>query len=309
MFDIISNASSYEQLSRQSNNLHRFADMILNFQKLADTSPLPDLYDAVLEQSGYLAHLEEKSLTDQSENTRIENILELKSNIMTYVEQTEDPSLAGFLDEVSLFTDIDNYDNNADSVILMTIHSAKGLEFPTVFLIGMEEGLFPGFRSIGFPEELEEERRLCYVGITRARKMLYITHARSRMLFGRTSYNRISRFIEEIPSECSNYVAETQTPSRRHVYTPDFSDFNVGRSSSYQQFHKSSSRVSVTSNPASKTELIDLKSGDNISHKAFGSGTVVKVTPMGGDALVEVDFSEGRKRLMLKTAAKFITKL
>ena len=308
MFDIVEKAFSYEQLLRQSDRLITFAEMIRNFQKLADVLPLSELYDAVLEQSGYLSHLEEKTLTDQSANTRIENILELKSSTITYSEQSDEPTLAGFLDEVSLFTDIDNYDNDADSVTLMTIHSAKGLEFPTVFLIGMEEGIFPSFQNIGYQEEMEEERRLCYVGITRARKKLYITHARSRMLFGRTSYNRVSRFVEEIPSSCSEYMEDSSVQSSRNAYRPQFNDFSVGQTSSRKSQRAAvSTRFSPTS--ASNTQMISLKSGDNITHKAFGEGKVVNVTPMGGDALVEVDFSEGKKRLMLKTASKFITKL
>jgi len=316
IFDVVSSASSYEQLGRKSADLHAFADMILYFQKLSETMPLPDLYDLVLEKSGYLNHLRQRAETDPDAANRIENILELKSSIITYVEQADEPTLAGFLDEVSLFTDIDNYDNDADSVVLMTIHSAKGLEFPSVFLVGLEEGVFPGFRSIGFPEELEEERRLCYVGITRAREKLVITHSKSRMLFGHTSYNRVSRFVDEIPHECVDHV-ESELLSMNGIYsfgdrsTRDFfpgQGANRNRHSPYGSSSKPAASSAATSAGSANTSLPDLKKGDMITHKAFGEGMVVKITPMGGDALIEVAFSEGTKRLMLKTALKFITK-
>ena len=162
--------------------------------------PLDVLYDQLLDKSRYIAMLQEKDTPENA--SRIENIQELKSNILGYMKENgEQASLAGFLDEIACVYDTDQLDGDADCAVLMTIHSAKGLEFPTVFLVGAEEGIFPGARSIGEPEEIEEERRLCYVAMTRAKKKLYITAARQRMLFGRTSANRISRFVEEIPEE------------------------------------------------------------------------------------------------------------
>lgn len=316
IFDVVSDASSYEQLSRKSAGLHAFADMIMQFQEQSAIIPLPELYDQILEKSGYLSNLQQRSDTDQDAATRIENILELKSNIISYTEQADEPTLAGFLDEVSLFTDIDNYNSEADTVVLMTIHSAKGLEFPSVFLVGLEEGVFPGFRSIGFPEELEEERRLCYVGITRARKTLFISHAKSRMLFGHTTYNRVSRFVDEIPSECINYIESERLPTSKNFEYQGYSTADAtryegnsyNRNTSYGYSKKPVGNFRSSSTSSVNTKLPDIKKGDMINHKAFGDGMVVKITPMGGDALIEVTFSEGTKRLMLKTASKFITK-
>ena len=297
MFDIISSASEYEPLARSAPRLHAFADLILSLRTLASTKPLPDLYDEVMTKSGYMASLEEKRIEEEEYKTKIENILELKSNIINYTQQTEEPTLAGFLDEVSLFTDIERYDGDADAIVMMTIHSAKGLEFPSVFLAGLEEGLFPGHRTIGFPEELEEERRLCYVGITRAREQLYITHARQRMIFGQTSYNRISRFVEELPEECLHSL---ESPRRASVIS-DRVIASPKRKADSRTPDISIARPAVSGLP-------DLKKGDMIRHTAFGSGMVLSVKPMGGDALIEVAFSEGTKRLMLKSASKFITK-
>lgn len=316
IFDIVSDAASYEQLARKSADLRAFAEMMMQFRELSDTLPLPDLYDHILERSGYLSHWQHRSETDETALTRIENILELKSNIISYTGQAGEPTLAGFLDEVSLFTDIDNYDSDADSVVLMTIHSAKGLEFPSVFLVGLEEGVFPGFRSIGFPEELEEERRLCYVGITRARDALYVTHAKSRMLFGHTSYNRISRFVDEIPTECVDRI-RSELLSMSGIFksveysASDKSSYESRDGSRYEPYgyvKKPKAVHSAAPSGSTGPELPDLKKGDMITHKAFGEGMVVKITPMGGDALIEVAFSEGTKKLMLKAAAKFITK-
>ena len=161
--------------------------------------PPDELYDLVIERTGYVKALEEKNT--QENTARIENVQELKTNIVNYLKEEPEGNLAGFLDEVALYTDIDNYDREADCVTMMTMHAAKGLEFPTVFVVGCEEGIFPGLRAIGEQDEMEEERRLCYVALTRAKKHLFLTCASQRMLFGRTTANRISRFVEEIPED------------------------------------------------------------------------------------------------------------
>ena len=297
IFDIISSACGFDQLARSAPKLRAFADMILRLKDLSGKMPLPDFYDEVLNATGYLRSLEEKAEEDREEGSRIENILELKSNIVSYYQQVEEPSLAGFLDEISLFTDIDRYDTEADAVVMMTIHSAKGLEFPSVFLAGLEEGLFPGLRSMGFAEELEEERRLCYVGITRAREQLFITHARQRMLFGQTSFNRVSRFVDEIPDECK---IEIESP-RKQTYKAE-------RVSAEDRRRIIADVPDVSALHTASSSLPDIKKGDMIEHKAFGQGMVLSIKPMGGDALVDVAFSQGTKRLMLKSASKFITK-
>ena len=179
--------------------LRQFAILIEELQAAAKTMPPDELYDLVVERSGYVRALEEKNTAEDA--ARIENVQELKSNIIAFAKEADNPTLAGFLDEVALYTDLDNYDQSMDCVTLMTMHAAKGLEFPTVFIVGCEEGIFPGLRCIGEPDEMEEERRLCYVALTRAREHLILTCARQRMLFGRTTANRVSRFVEEIPEE------------------------------------------------------------------------------------------------------------
>lgn len=206
----------------------------------------------------------------------------------------EGATLEMFMEEVSLISDIDNYDENADNVTLMTIHSAKGLEFPYVFLIGVEEGIFPGDMSKYNPDDLEEERRLCYVGITRAKKELYISHVKERMVFGQTKRPQPSRFIEEMDSDVCDF--EDKTTKIAAVMPKSVA--TVGRNNYYGQ---NSSLFSQQKTQVKKTitEKKEYFPGDRVSHKLFGPGTVVKVTPMAGDALLEIDFdSIGTKKIM-----------
>ena len=202
-----------------------FAQMIERLSEIAENGSLEELFDTLIEETGYLIHL--RAMGDEGIN-RIENVNELKSNIIKYVEEMEKlpqlsinpenpdeqpeilmPTLAGFLEEVTLYTDIDGYDENADRVIMMTMHSAKGLEFDNVFFCGAEEGIFPGMQAIYNPDQIEEERRLAYVCITRAKKQLYITNAAQRMIFGQTVRNRVSRFVTEIPAGCCDVEDKT----------------------------------------------------------------------------------------------------
>ena len=295
-FEIIAEASDYPDLVRYAPKLHAFADMILYLTETAKTGTLTDFYDEVLDKTGYIRALEAKEAAEPEVRTRIENVMELKSNIVTYEETAEEPSLDGFLDEISLFTDIDRFDTDADAVVLMTMHSAKGLEFPKVFLVGFEDGIFPSSRSIGFQEEMEEERRLCYVGITRAREQLFISHARQRMLFGRTSYSPASMFIGEIPPECVE-EKKSEIMTRTYIEPRHTIEANPQR------------KFPVYSQKVASVPLPQIKKGDQITHTAFGTGLVLSLKPMGGDALLEIAFDEsGTKRLMLKSASKFITK-
>ena len=193
---VMRESDAYPVLSKKVNQLKKFAGMIDELTAAVTTMPLDEFFDFLLQSTGYAEYL--KNMGEEGK-TRLENVKELKSNILKYMKESELPSLENFLEEVSLMTDIDNYDNNANAVTLMTMHSAKGLEFPIIFLPGFEEGIFPGNQAIYNPEELEEERRLAYVGITRAKKELYIINAETRMLFGSTSRNKPSRFSLEIP--------------------------------------------------------------------------------------------------------------
>ena len=240
---------------------------------------------------------------------------ELKSNIIAFAKEADNPTLAGFLDEVALYTDLDNYDQSMDCVTLMTMHAAKGLEFPTVFIVGCEEGIFPGLRCIGEPDEMEEERRLCYVALTRAREHLILTCARQRMLFGRTTANRVSRFVEEIPEEDIQKLNVPRgygysEPSRdQQQYPPRQSAPRAYTVSAPEPRRRPPVRPAPpAAKPAGKAAPA-FAVGDRVTHRAFGSGVVSKIQPMGGDALLEVEFeTAGTKRLMMRAAGQFMKK-
>lgn len=314
LFDVIADPGGYPSLEKSGAKLKAFADMILSLKKKSQEMPLPDFYDQVVEATGYIMMLDAK---DTLENrTRKENVQELKSSIISYVEQAEAPTLGGFLEEVSLYTDIEKYDQDADAAVMMTMHSAKGLEFPTVFLVGMEDGLFPGMRVFTDPEEMEEERRLCYVAITRAKQRLYLSHAKQRMLYGRTSYNRVSRFVGEIPEECLSQRKKQQTA--RTAYDTGRSSYggsSYGSGSYGGSYGSSGSRYGstysgrTTPKPQSAAPMLELMKGDEVIHTAFGQGIVVSIMKMNGDALLEVAFDTvGTKRLMLKAASAHMKK-
>lgn len=298
IFDIVRAADAYPELQRSSARMRQFAYMIDELRAMSETEPIDKLYDELLERSGYLKALQEK---DTPENAaRIENVKELKTNILGYINETGDSTLHGFLDEVALYTDIDKMDDSADCVVMMTIHSAKGLEFPVVFIVGAEEGIFPGIRAIGEHEEMEEERRLCYVAITRAMQRLYITCARQRMIFGRTSSNKPSRFIEEIPEEHIEIIL----PQVRSAAP------SAAQREKRQDRPKHAYAVRPIITPDSKKAVsTEFKRGDMVEHNSFGRGMIVTMTPMGGDFLVEIAFDRvGTKRLMLKAASKLMKK-
>ena len=229
------------------------------------------------------------------------------------MKDSGDLSLDGYLANVALYTDLDAYDKDADSVVLMTMHSAKGLEFPTVFLVGMEEGIFPGVRAIGEPEEMEEERRLCYVAITRAKRRLYLLCARQRMLFGRTSANRASRFVDEIPEEdirkdlpkgygYHDRREELGFAWRERRDKPNYPPRPPEK-------RPGGHIPAPPKRPPSPPPAQSFSLGDRVNHKAFGPGRIVELTPMGNDFLVKIDFDKiGSKKLMLRAAALHMTK-
>ena len=299
LYEIIAHADRYPSLSRPAPKMLQFAAMIEALRHFAENNTPDALYDELLEKTGYLLFLQ--SSEDRRDETRVENLNELKSSILGFMKESGDETLEGYLANVALYTDLDNYDHDADAVVLMTMHSAKGLEFPTVFVVGMEEGIFPGLRSIGEPEEMEEERRLCYVALTRAKRRLYLVCARQRMLFGRTTANLPSRFIEEIPEE---HIERTGGAARRSAAAPSYGSrprqeprakAPLGRTPPLQQ-----------PKPAA---AVSYAVGDLVRHKAFGPGRIVEMTPMGGDFLVKIDFvSQGTKKLMLRAAAQNMVK-
>ena len=286
LYDIIDDPKGYPSLEKAVGKLTKFTAIIESLRSDLKEMQLPEFYDEVLSRSGYLAMLEARD--DVESRSRKENILELKSSIISYVQEAETPTLAGFLEEVSLYTDIERYDQDADAAVMMTMHSAKGLEFPCVFLVGMEEGLFPGMKVLTDPEELEEERRLCYVAITRAKKRLYLSYAKQRMLYGRTTFNRPSRFLGEIPDEC----LDSRPKTRRSAYQ------SLGYGERTYEKPKKPIPQRTTNAP-----LLELQKGDQVVHTAFGPGLVISILKMNGDALLEIAFDQvGTKRLMLKAA-------
>ena len=313
LYTVISDPYSYPSLEKAAAKLMAFTVLIEDCAELLKTLSLPDFYEELLIRTGYVTMLEGKD--DMESRGRLENIRELKSSIVSYCENTDMPTLSGFLEEIALYTDIEQYDAEADAVVMMTMHAAKGLEFPHVFLVGLEEGLFPGSRSLGDPEEMEEERRLCYVAITRAKQSLTICYARQRMLYGRTTTNIASRFVDEIPLEC---VEKIEQPKPKYDQPRDYGSF--GRVSIYGDYESYSPHPagsaprkaysSVISEDKKKAPAVSFSKGEMVQHKAFGRGMVLSVIPMGGDALLEIAFDGvGTKKLMANTASQHMTKL
>ena len=315
LYDVISHSEQYEELDRPAEKLHSFAQMLDDCTQLLDEGmPLTDFYEELLIRTGYAAMLAEKH-TEENQ-TRLENVHELKSSMISYMGHTESPTLAGFLEEIALYTDIEQYDPSADAVVMMTMHSAKGLEFPQVFLVGLEEGLFPGMRAIGEPKEMEEERRLCYVAITRAREHLTISHANQRMLYGRTNACMPSRFLKEIPAECvenrGGYRPKPVTQETSSGYGSSYYNRSPRTNPAVERrkAHMKQAEYSDFAAKATAQVSIEFNQGDVVEHTAFGRGMVLSVMKMGGDALLEVAFDgTGTKKLMAKTAASHMKKV
>ena len=324
LFEILERAEEFQPLAKKCKPLMEFAQMLNELGQIAENGSLEELFDELLERTGYLIHL--RAMGDEGIN-RIENVNELKTNIIKYVEEMEKlpqpsidpdhpdeepeimmPSLEGFLEEVTLYTDLDGYEEDADRVIMMTMHSAKGLEFDNVFFCGAEEGIFPGIQAIYNPDQIEEERRLAYVCITRAKKKLYITNAAQRMIFGQTVRNRVSRFVTEIPAACCDVEDKTirkasaaELKKAQPQKTRAVNDIGVGGLGAAK-------KTIAYSSDAPTGAACTLKAGDRVSHKTFGEGNILKITPMGGDCLLEVKFDQiGVKKIMYKFA--HLTKL
>lgn len=308
-FEVCERADEFQKTSRSASKLMNFTKMIRDFQECIENGMgLNDLLQEVLDVTKYLDYLQEEPETYED---RVNNIKELSSMFIKYEEESEDANLSEFLEDVALISDIDSYNEDEDAVVLMTLHSAKGLEFPVVFIPGMEEGIFPGNQSMFSEEDLEEERRLAYVGITRAKKKLYLISSQQRMLYGQTSRNMPSRFLREIPSSViddQSVVARRSTgfTTPRTAYA-NASRNELGHSShnkigSYTQSSSSAHKFGQAGNAAQKNN-IDFKVGDTVCHKSFGTGTVLTITPMGGDMLLEVAFDKaGTKKMMANYA-------
>lgn len=301
LFEVVSHAKDYPALSRAANKMTLFAAQMQGLIELNNDEEvtLGELYDELVERINYLNFL--KTDDPESAEDRAANVQELASNLRRFEEENPEGTLSDFLEEVSLITDIDNYDNNADSVVLMTVHSAKGLEFPVVFLPGMEENIFPGMASVYVPSEVEEERRLAYVAITRAKEELYIFHAESRMIFGMTNRNRVSRFVEEIPETLVEHT-RSRDYSARPVSMPSF-----GGAKPFGEAPKTKSVAEAggfTPKPRVKPAPAGTyRVGDTVLHKTFGTGLIVSATPMANDTLLEVAFDKvGTKKLFANFA-------
>ncbi len=322
LYAVIDNARLYPELERSAPKLAAFTSLMGELAALLKDLPLDQFYEELLVRTGYAVMLEGKNTVE--DRTRLENVRELLTSIRGYLDNAgEEPSLAGFLDEIALYTDLDSHDPDQDCVVMMTMHAAKGLEFPVVFVAGTEEGIFPGIRAIGETEEMEEERRLCYVAMTRAKEKLYLTCANQRMLFGRTSSNRPSRFVQEIPEEHMERSGRARQQEREDSWgggIPSRSSGYTGYGSYGTQTQRTAKPPQATYGgftqamagrpaPAKPAAPAAFQKGDMVNHKAFGQGVILSVQKMGGDALVEIAFDDaGTKRLMLKSAAAHMTK-
>ena len=320
LYDVFRQADRFPALKSASVRLMTFTDMIEELRRTLPQTDLLEFYDRVCDRSGYTAALREKD--DLESRGRLENVEELKSSILAYLENVEgEPSLSGFLDEIALYTDLDSRVDGDNCVTMMTMHAAKGLEFSQVFVVGMEEGLFPGNRAMGDPDEMEEERRLCYVAMTRAKEKLTLTNARQRTLYGRTTPCMPSRFLNEIPEENMEWLSKPQP--RADSWNEDDDGYNGG---GYGAYARRATPVTSYAAPAGKkpetlrtasakaaprpaAPRMELQPGEMVEHDAFGRGMVLSVRPMGGDAMVEIAFDNvGTKRLMLKMAAQHLQK-
>ena len=286
LYEVISHANDYPVLSRAAGKLGEFTMMIDSLHNMKDSAEPTELFNTLLSKINYIDHLAKDPDTFDDRNA---NVNELGANIQRYIQENPDePTLDSFLEDVALMSDIDNYNNDSDSVVLMTLHSAKGLEFPVVYIPGMENGIFPGMQSMMSQVDMEEERRLAYVGITRAKEKLIMTNAKTRMIYGQTSYNPPSCFIAEIPEELT-LVKKPQTITQQQTektYAP-------------KQTY-SSSFASVSQKPVSTPGY---KIGERVNHKKFGDGMIISATKMGNDMLLEIAFdSVGTKKLMAKVA-------
>lgn len=291
LFEVIKTADQFPKLSRCSKKMFEFAAMIESFADAQDSLELSELFKKVMADTGYIQYL---ALDKETYEDRVQNLDELSNNLLRFSRDNDAATLNDFLQEVALMTDIDNYNADTDTVVMMTVHSAKGLEFPVVFLAGMEETIFPSqMSSMGGDDEIEEERRLAYVGITRAKKQLYITRARTRILFGQTKFNPPSRFINEIPDELLEKTGEAIQRSQ---------SFGIPSQPRAQQPSRGFSASPNAFKPPVKNETV-FNVGDTVIHKAYGEGIVLSAKAMGNDTLLEIAFTAaGTKKIMANYA-------
>ena len=290
LFQVFKTADEYEKLKRNSQKLIEFTQMIESFSKLLEQESMSSVFMSLLNETGYKTYIE--TTEKEKAEDRLQNLDELNSNLIRYSEENPEGELSDFLEEVALLTDIDNYNSDSDTVVLMTLHASKGLEFPVVFIPGLEEGVFPGLQSLYDTSEIEEERRLAYVGITRAKEKLYLLNTRSRIIFGSTKYNRPSRFVEELPKECCESVVKAKTPIRNNI------------TSNANKNNPVTSGFGVGFNSTAKKSTDSFMVGETVTHRVFGKGMIVSLRPMGNDVLMEIAFDKvGTKKIMQNMGA------
>ena len=308
-YDALTRADDISAVSRAAAKIKPFVELIRGFRKNLQEYSIKELIEAIIEKVDYMAYLEDNDTPEAAAERRL-NIDELISKATQYEEGEDFPTLSGFLEEVALVADIDNMDAENNVVSLMTLHSAKGLEFPVVYLSGMEDGLFPGYMSItdGGMEELEEERRLCYVGITRAKEKLILTAAKRRMVRGETQLNRVSRFVNEIPKEF--VIVQGQNTQSSYGKKEDI--FNLpprkpGQVAFYS-YQKEIINQGVFDKKTTNNQELDYGEGDRVKHIKFGEGTVKSIISGGRDYEVTVEFDTAGTKKMFASFAK-LTKI
>jgi len=313
MYDIITDGSYSEVFGRANTKITEFAAMIKELREMINTVGVSELIEALLEKTGYVSRLLLDSPPEEAVS-RVENVEEFKSKAREYEDKVENPTFEGFLDNISLVSDVDNYDEKQNAVVLMTLHSAKGLEFPVVFMCGMENGLFPSFMSEMEADGLEEERRLCYVGITRARKKLYLTYAKQRTLYGKTEARMVSKFVSEIPEEYLDIEVKRHSgfnalynisPAKKEAKIPSFS---FSRPAGTASSVPTSIPGVMTGAQMAASSSCNIKKGDRVNHKKFGTGLVLSVTASGNDCQLEISFDNVGTRTLMASFAK-LTKI
>ncbi len=300
-YDALCSSEVIPGIGRSTSKLESFVALIEHFKQRAEEASISTLMDEIIEMTGYEEYLEAEG--DEEAEARMENIDELKNKIVAYEEscEMERPTLSGFLEEVALVADIDSLDENSDYVVLMTLHSAKGLEFPRVYLAGMEDGLFPSYMTITAddPSEIEEERRLCYVGITRAKEELTMTYARRRMVRGETQYNRMSRFLKEVPL---SLLSTGNVFQKEEMEIPKQTAYMQAKQSFHAKAFQTPKPVQQFGKTTGNGPGYDV--GDRVKHMKFGEGLVTAINAGGRDYEVTVQFDEFGVKKMFATFAK-----
>lgn len=292
--DACFSVDSIDTLGNAKKKINGFADLIREFRRKMQEGSLEELFKCITDETGYIANLKAEG-TEEAEG-RIENINELLNKVVTYEQEAEEASLSELLEEIALVADIDNLEDSDNRVVLMTLHSAKGLEFPYVFICGMEDGIFPSYMTVMSEDDddMEEERRLCYVGITRAKKKLYLSAAKRRMMQGRTQFNKVSRFIDEIPEQLLQLDTGVNFKEKR----PDKALFSSNRSNRFRKPYQAKSFTST------KMDTLPYDVGDMVKHIKFGKGKVLEIVSGGRDYEVTVDFEKAGVKKMFASFAK-----